>query len=253
MDYRTNRDRLKFMNAHKRSFSLLETIVAIYVILLGFGSITALAQLNLGSATRFKKELIAYNLAAEGIELVRNKRDSNFLTQKMTQGSWGNSFCTPPFGNCNDEAMQALYNIVRNPCGRIFNSINPTNFFLRGCRVDWDGSSAVSDAQDDEVDFQTCDPMSEDGKALCKNTISGQRYLMKLTSGDYRGFYGYNLSSGIQTDFDRRIFVEPSISRTDSFGNVTPDILVLSIVSWEDKFVGRRYISLESFLTPYHL
>ena len=77
MDYWTN---INFKSVEaRRSFTLLETIVAIYVLLAGIVGTMTLAHENLKALSYFRDQLIAANLAQEGAELVRNRRDSNFI------------------------------------------------------------------------------------------------------------------------------------------------------------------------------
>src|SRR3989338_8261169 len=77
MDYRTN---INFKSVEaRRSFTLLETIVAIYVLLSGIVGMMTLASENRKALSYFRDQLIAVNLAQEGAELVRNRRDSNFI------------------------------------------------------------------------------------------------------------------------------------------------------------------------------
>ena len=63
----------------KKGQGLLETIVAIGVILTGLVSVMTLVISNLTGAREAALRYQAVNLAREGIELVRNKRDSNWL------------------------------------------------------------------------------------------------------------------------------------------------------------------------------
>lgn len=71
---------MRKINTKHAGFTLLETIIAIAVISL---VITAAAQL-VQSSTRIggqsMKEFIAYHLAEEGLEVVRNLRDTNWLS-----------------------------------------------------------------------------------------------------------------------------------------------------------------------------
>ncbi len=78
-DYYTN---------HKKEagFTLVETIVATGVIVVALVSSLALINSSLVSASNFSDRLIASNLEAEGIEVVRNIRDNNWL-QNL---SWNN-------------------------------------------------------------------------------------------------------------------------------------------------------------------
>lgn len=77
-----------------KGFTLLEVIVAIFLITVGIGGIFALINQNLATASINSQKLVATYLAQEGIELVRSVRDGNWLEG---QPSWlqGNlSFCS---------------------------------------------------------------------------------------------------------------------------------------------------------------
>lgn len=68
-----------------RGFSLLETIVAISILTLALLGPLALAAFALRSASLSENEVIAFNLAEEGMEFVINKRDSNIFAGA---GNW---------------------------------------------------------------------------------------------------------------------------------------------------------------------
>ena len=60
-------------------FTLVEAVVAVGVIAVGFtGALISLAQSS-AQATNLRNRTVAYQLAGEGIELVRNIRDTNWL------------------------------------------------------------------------------------------------------------------------------------------------------------------------------
>jgi type II secretory pathway pseudopilin PulG len=69
----------KFTNKIKNGFSILEITVVIFIITMGLISILALATQNIRVSNLNKNELIASQLAQEGLELVRNIRDTNWL------------------------------------------------------------------------------------------------------------------------------------------------------------------------------
>lgn len=62
-----------------RGFSLIETLVAITVLIGAIVGPLTLASQGIKAASLFKNQLIASNLAQEGMELVHAKRDSNIL------------------------------------------------------------------------------------------------------------------------------------------------------------------------------
>ncbi len=66
-------------------FTLLEGIVAIGVISVGLAGALSLALSNLSSAQGNERRIVAANLAREGIEFVRNQRDSNWLKMDLNK------------------------------------------------------------------------------------------------------------------------------------------------------------------------
>jgi prepilin-type N-terminal cleavage/methylation domain-containing protein len=65
---------------HRAGFTLLEIIVVLFVISMGLVGVLSLVIRNIQSQSYNKDNLIAYQLAQEGIELVRKVRDSNWRT-----------------------------------------------------------------------------------------------------------------------------------------------------------------------------
>lgn len=117
----------------KRGFTLLEVTVAIFVVTVGLvGIFTAIQNLSI-SASSSSNRLIAIYLAQEGIEIVKNIRDTNWLEQRfVTPASW-NEGLTDCSGGCeidynnfnNPTAEDPVFQLYR---GR-FLKINPTNGF----------------------------------------------------------------------------------------------------------------------------
>ena len=62
---------------NQKGFSLLEVIVAVFVVAVGLVGILTLANISLKGASTSKMKLIASGLAQEGIEVVRDIRRSN--------------------------------------------------------------------------------------------------------------------------------------------------------------------------------
>jgi len=94
-------------------FTLIEVVVAIFVLIVGVvGVFTAIQNITFSSQINSSKLTAAY-LAQEGIELVRNKRDSNWLAGEtwdsdLPSGTKGNilgkfnittTITTPPDGD----------------------------------------------------------------------------------------------------------------------------------------------------------
>ena len=83
-----------------KGFTLLETIVAIGVIVIGLISALTLITTSLFYVSNIQDRLVATNLVAEGLEVARNIRDNNWL-QNL---SWNNGLASSDY--------QASYNSV---------------------------------------------------------------------------------------------------------------------------------------------
>lgn len=66
-----------------QGFGFLEMIVALGVIITGVISGLTLTTYNLASSSASESRLVAANLAREAIEVIRNKRDSNWLAAAL--------------------------------------------------------------------------------------------------------------------------------------------------------------------------
>ncbi len=66
----------------KRGFTLLEVIVSMFIVTLGVGSVFALVAQTVDSTRNVSSKLTAIYLAQEGMEIVRNIRDTNWLEQR---------------------------------------------------------------------------------------------------------------------------------------------------------------------------
>lgn len=69
-----------------RGFTLLEVLVAIFVIIIGVTGAVNLISYTVSGVVIGKSQIIATNLAQEGIEIVRNIRDSNWIEQRSDPG-----------------------------------------------------------------------------------------------------------------------------------------------------------------------
>lgn len=65
-----------------QAFSLIESLVAIAILMLGILSAFILVIRTLANTPHIQSRLVAANLAQEGVELVRQIRDSNFMNSE---------------------------------------------------------------------------------------------------------------------------------------------------------------------------
>ena len=69
--------------------TLIETIVAIFIMTTGLSSGLALAVYSFGASTEIAEQIVATGLAREGIEAARSFRDSNWMAGTLTDCGGG--------------------------------------------------------------------------------------------------------------------------------------------------------------------
>lgn len=74
---------------YTRGFTLIETMVAISILTIAIAAPLTLASQSLFSSIYAKDQTIAFYLAQEGLEIIREQRDTNFMKIIDTRGgSW---------------------------------------------------------------------------------------------------------------------------------------------------------------------
>ena len=96
----------------KKGFTLMEAIVAIFVITTGIVGVSSLVTQTISSATFSKDRLIAAYLAQEGIEIVRNIRDTNWL---LTGANWNDGLGTGDWQADYNDSSLSFYTYPGNP------------------------------------------------------------------------------------------------------------------------------------------
>jgi prepilin-type N-terminal cleavage/methylation domain-containing protein len=100
----------------KKGFTLVETMVAISILMLGILGPLSIASTGLRNSLFAKDQVTAYYLAQEGIEYVRYVRDANYLDNKKP---WlrGLDKCTDAYGCTVDtEEWFTINNQVISKC-----------------------------------------------------------------------------------------------------------------------------------------
>lgn len=72
-----NVDMKKIIYSTKKGFSIAETLLASFVLIVGVVAIVQLTSKNINQTANSRNTIIASQLAQEGVELVRNVRDNN--------------------------------------------------------------------------------------------------------------------------------------------------------------------------------
>ena len=86
------------MSMNTRGFTLIETLVAITILVTAIAGPLTIASKGLTSAILGRDQFIASFLAQEGIEFIRQKRDTNSLANPSSNWLTGLDLCTA--GNC---------------------------------------------------------------------------------------------------------------------------------------------------------
>lgn len=88
-----------------RGETIIEVLIALLVVTIGSATATSMILSSL-KATQFNKDsLLALNLAQEGVEVMRNFRDSNWLKfSSNPQGCWNTK---PNVGSCSGNVLLA--------------------------------------------------------------------------------------------------------------------------------------------------
>jgi len=93
------------LNKNNNGFTLLETIVAVGLIVVGLISALALITTSLFYVSNIQDRLMAANLTAEGIEVVRNIRDNNWLQSKV----WNNGLADGDYQVAYDSTILSSF------------------------------------------------------------------------------------------------------------------------------------------------
>lgn len=78
---------------NKNGFTLVETLISLVLVSIVMGPVFILATASTNVATRIEHNIIASNLAQEGVEIIRNVRDTNWLNNlsfdnNLPVGTW---------------------------------------------------------------------------------------------------------------------------------------------------------------------
>jgi|SRR3989338_1498623 len=121
------------MAENQKGFSLLEMIAAVMILTIGVSAIAGLINSTISSSRGIEERIIATYLAQEGVEVIRNIRDTSWIEGE----NWDEDLDGP---NCNelDSSGCPVIGTVRYDSTSIFIISNPNNWKLM-----WDGTRYV--------------------------------------------------------------------------------------------------------------
>ena len=127
-----------------KGFTLMEAMVAIFVIITGIVGVMTLITHTITSAQISKDRLTAAYLAQEGIEIVRNIRDTNWLEQYTESTNPWNEGLTGCSGDCEADYFCST---VEDP--------DPTNPASHYCLASYDSGHFLKINTNDLYNYAT--------------------------------------------------------------------------------------------------
>jgi len=221
--------------------TLIETVVAIFILVTGIAAAVGLAIFAFASSQSVAKQIIGVGLARQGIEAVKNMRDTNWLKIPAIDTDCYN-FKTSDFtGKCYKQWLNATANggynlqIIGNEA---------KNYRLRFDPTDTGGNSFWS--------------------LILENTNYGLNSTTDVTSLSFEGYYSTPQAGGPlhgTSGYYRKIILRTDGSNIASpFNTATigPRIQAISQVWWTDKRcpriadwpgLGKCSVELQTYLT----
>ena len=152
---------------NRRGFSLIETLIAVSVLMMAVAGPLSIASRGLISAQFARDQIIAFHLAREATELIRNKRDENILSgQDWFAGMTSSPSCLAPnVCNVSPTAENVTFTICSGgACDPL--SIHTTNgVYDYDSGVNWQESRFTR-----SVSFETV-PNHADNEIIARVTI----------------------------------------------------------------------------------
>lgn len=132
-----------------KGFTLLETLVAISILILAITATFTVAQNGLSSSMEARDQVVAFYLAQEGIEMVRNRRDENSLARiGAPSTSWIDGLASQASDPCYFGKTCAVDTVTKTfsacpsgsgSCSPITQNTNPASptYLMYGQDVSW--------------------------------------------------------------------------------------------------------------------
>lgn len=230
----------KISGKQKRAETLVEVIMAIFIILIGSGAATVLIVSSMQANTFNKDNLVGMNLAVEGMEAVRIIRDTNWIKFSYDKANCWNMHPDTTVGdNCLDpNNIIAADNYTIN--------LNPTNYSWtltsEGIPLDLKNLDAASNENYRMVFIDTDDGFDSNSNGV----LTDDTDLMVSKEGANLAFTQALMPETGQTRFYRMI--------TISYPNA-PDMDIMnveSLVQWRTSSAVVHQVKLSSSLTNFN-
>lgn len=215
----------------QRGQTLIETVVALFIMVMGITAALGLASYSFNASSGVRKQIIGTGLAREGLEAVKNMRDTNWLNGQL-DSNCNNFFDSSATGKC--------YRDWLSPISGTGYTLPSGSFFISYNALDTTGN----------------------GYWLIGSAL-GNPWGLNTSSDPNVGLYTASATSTSTSGFYRQMTITPDA--TAPFNNQTPGnpenwprLLVQSRVWWTDKSCpatavwpgsGKCSIQLQTYLT----
>ena len=221
-----------FKKKTKKGSVMIEVLVSLFIFGMGLAGATALISSAIHANSVNKNRIIALNLAREGIEAVRNMRDTNWMTwsanMRQCWNFWDN---TDEDGEVDDDDLACNISVGDDQNNHPFGKLSDGNF-VRDFIVDFD-----------ETNYRwALIPIPN------SSSLSSELYL------NNNNLYTHKPTGNIKTNFRRDIEIT-YIDNIDGDFPADPAkdnrILVKSTVTWQEENVSHEVV-LAQTLTDYY-
>jgi type II secretory pathway pseudopilin PulG len=249
------------MKKNQTGQTMIETLIAIFILVSGIAAAVGLAVYAFSSSESITKQIIGVGLAREGIEAVKNMRDTNWL-----QGTLSNPTTNPP--GCYNYASSTAFNAS---CYKGWMGTNgpPPPFCLDPTANNGNCNGVGATTQSFYLGKDPTDTSFPNFWNLQRqfNTNNyGLDFSTTTTAGGFQGFYYPSNSTLSGSGFYRKIIIteDDGVAQYGSgagnpFNKDTgPRLLVTSQVWWKDKKcpvstdwpgLGKCSVELRTYLT----
>ena len=135
----------------KRGFTLIESLVALSILALAIVGPLSLASTALSAAQISRDQLVAFYLAQEGLEVIRNQRDTNRLNGAIWTNSWmlcsGLAPCAVLVDGSKDNVLERIRTCSPPTLAQCLNQSSSALHYLTGEKL-------YTHSQGDPTDFK---------------------------------------------------------------------------------------------------
>ena len=145
----------KGTRSHEKGFTLIETLVAITILMLAISGPLVFVSAAVGQAIYAKDQITAFYLAQDAVEQVRNIRDTNAILSRA--GTPTDSWLVNSSGALNINNLSACLNGGTNGSGHtcvISTANTPGQSYIQACTTDGSGNPTCPVLDYDPVTFE---------------------------------------------------------------------------------------------------